>query len=187
MTQVRTIKRYANRKLYDTSKSCYITLDDIAKIIKEGEEVRIIDNRTKEDLTSITLTQILFEEEKKQKSILPLATLKSIIQSGGEFIQKKITEPVVSLREEAEKTVSKLIKIDGFEETKSMIRDFIDHSQHAIDDLQRRIDDRIRLVLHSMTPFTSYQSDMASLHERLKKLEQRIENLENPSPEQTKN
>ena len=57
----KVIKRYTNRKLYDTVESRYVTLDEIAQMIKAGAEVQIIDNRTKEDLTSVTLAQIIFE------------------------------------------------------------------------------------------------------------------------------
>ena len=66
-TEPRVIKRYANRKLYDTSRSCYITLEEIAELLRTGEEIRIIDNKSKEDLTSVTMAQILVEEEKRQK------------------------------------------------------------------------------------------------------------------------
>ena len=62
----KVIKRYSNRKLYDTDRSKYVTLDEIAKMIKAGEEITIIDNETKEDLTSVTLTQIIYEEEKRE-------------------------------------------------------------------------------------------------------------------------
>ena len=68
MADVRVIKRYANRKLYDTQHSRYVTLEQISDMIREGDDVQIIDNKTKEDLTSVTLAQIIFEEEKKQKS-----------------------------------------------------------------------------------------------------------------------
>src|SRR5881398_973945 len=82
----KVIKRYTNRKLYDTVESRYVTLDEIAEMIKGGAEVRIIDNRTKEDLTSVTLAQIIFEEEKKQ-SQMPLSMLREIIRHPGESIQ----------------------------------------------------------------------------------------------------
>ena len=72
----RVIKRYANRKLYDTQQSCYVTLEQIAKLIQQGAEVKVVDNNSKEDLTSITLAQIIFEEEKKKRSFLPLSFLK---------------------------------------------------------------------------------------------------------------
>lgn len=105
----RVIKRYANRKLYDMSESCYITHDEIAGLVRRGEEVRIIDNRTQEDLTSATLTQILLDEERRVKRPLPIDTIRNFFQSGGDFIQRKIRQPVANLREEAEKNMRRVL------------------------------------------------------------------------------
>ena len=85
MTEPKIIKRYANRKLYDTERSCYVTLDDIALMIKAGDEIRVIDNKSGDDLTSVTLAQIIFEAEKK-KSFMPLGLLRELIRNGGEQI-----------------------------------------------------------------------------------------------------
>src|SRR5918912_3738701 len=85
MPETRIIKRYANRKLYDTEHSRYVTLDQISEMIRNGDDVKIVDNKTKEDLTSVTLAQIIFEEEKKQRSFLPLTAMRNIIQNGGEW------------------------------------------------------------------------------------------------------
>lgn len=74
------VKRYQNRKLYDTQQSCYVTLDDIAKMIRANENVIVIDNKTKNDITAATLTQIIFESEKKAAQYAPLPTLRDIIQ-----------------------------------------------------------------------------------------------------------
>jgi polyhydroxyalkanoate synthesis repressor PhaR len=80
--KVKIIKRYQNRKLYDTQQSCYVTLDDIAKMIRTNEEVMVIDNKSKSDITAATLTQIIFEAEKKASQYAPLFTLREIIQNG---------------------------------------------------------------------------------------------------------
>src|SRR5689334_13165551 len=85
MPETRIIKRYANRKLYDTEHSRYVTLDQISEMIRAGDDVKIVDNKTKEDLTTVTLAQIIFEEEKKQRSFLPLGAMRNIIQSGGQW------------------------------------------------------------------------------------------------------
>src|SRR5690349_4965495 len=85
MPETRIIKRYANRKLYDTEHSRYVTLDQISEMIRQGDDVKIVDNKTKEDLTTVTLAQIIFEEEKKQRSFLPLGAMRNIIQSGGQW------------------------------------------------------------------------------------------------------
>src|ERR1044071_9960510 len=92
MPETRIIKRYANRKLYDTEHSRYVTLDQISEMIRNGDDVKIVDNKTKEDLTTVTLAQIIFEEEKKQKSFLPLNAMRNIIQSGGERIEELVTQ-----------------------------------------------------------------------------------------------
>lgn len=81
-SKVKIIKRYQNRKLYDTQQSCYVTLDDIAKMIRANEEVMVIDNKSKNDITAATLTQIIFEAEKKASQYAPLFTLREIIQNG---------------------------------------------------------------------------------------------------------
>src|SRR5437016_9565031 len=85
-TTARIIKRYSNRKLYDTVESRYVTLPQIAELVRRGEDVHIVDNTTKEDLTRVTLAQILYEEERKQKQprTLPLAALKGLIHTSGE-------------------------------------------------------------------------------------------------------
>ena len=80
MSAAKIVKRYANRKLYDTERSCYVTLDDIAVMIRSGEEVTVVDNKSGEDLTSVTLAQIIFETEKKS-SFMPLGLLRGIIRS----------------------------------------------------------------------------------------------------------
>lgn len=111
--QPKVIKRYANRKLYDTERSCYVTLEEIAQMIKEGEDVQVVDNKTKDDLTAVTLAQIIVEEEKKV-SRMPLKLLRSIIQSGneaiGDFYQKRVMDPVQSFRDDVERRVESLFK-----------------------------------------------------------------------------
>src|SRR3569833_818929 len=81
MTTARTIKRYANRKLYDTRDSRYVTLDHIAAMVRAGDDVKVADNTTRADLTTATLAQIIFEEEKKTPR-LTVAGLRKIIQGG---------------------------------------------------------------------------------------------------------
>jgi polyhydroxyalkanoate synthesis repressor PhaR len=77
------VKRYPNRKLYDTEAKRYITLGGIAALIRLGEQVRVIDHASGEDLTTVTLTQVILEQEKKQSGFLPQAVLAGLIQAGG--------------------------------------------------------------------------------------------------------
>lgn len=73
------IRKYGNRRLYDTSASRYVNLDDLAAMIRNGTEVKVIDATTREDLTRVTLTQIILEEAKGQPSGLPLELLRQLI------------------------------------------------------------------------------------------------------------
>lgn len=82
MEKAKIIKRYQNRKLYDTDASCYVTLDEIAEMIQQGEEVAVVDNRNQKDITAMTLTQIIFEKQKKSETPVPISTLRHIIQHG---------------------------------------------------------------------------------------------------------
>jgi polyhydroxyalkanoate synthesis repressor PhaR len=82
MEKAKIIKRYQNRKLYDTDASCYVTLDEIAEMIQQGEEVTVVDNRNQKDITAATLTQIIFEKQKRSESPVPISTLRHIIQHG---------------------------------------------------------------------------------------------------------
>ena len=84
------IKKYANRRLYDTSTSRYINLEDIAALVRNGKDVQVVDASTGEDLTRVTLTQIIVEDAKDQPSGLPLELLRQLIVAsdkvGQEFI-----------------------------------------------------------------------------------------------------
>ena len=111
MSAAKIVKRYANRKLYDTERSCYVTLDDIAVMIRSGEEVTVVDNKSGEDLTSVTLAQIIFETEKKA-SFMPLGLLRGIIprtpgESIGDFARGQV-ETVQKSAQEIGRTAHKL-------------------------------------------------------------------------------
>ena len=91
------IKRYPNRKLYDTEAKRYITLDGIADLIRQGDEVVVVDHTTEEDLTAVTLTQIIFEQEKKRGGFLPKSVLTGLVQAGGDTLntlRRSLTVPL---------------------------------------------------------------------------------------------
>ena len=181
----KVIKRYTNRKLYDTVESRYVTLDEIAEMIKQGSEVRIVDNRSKEDLTSVTLAQIIFEEEKK-KNRMPLAVLREIIRHPSEsisgFIQKEVQPRVQSFKEEAEQRIDKLLRRDGKEELPALENtspDLIKASQRALEDWQKKVDERVKQVVESVVGnLPAAGRDMQALIQRLEALERKLEELE---------
>lgn len=78
------IKRYPNRKLYDTEAKRYVTLEHIAALIQANQDVLVIDHETGEDLTTLTLSQIIFEQEKKGSGLLSRSLLTNLIRTGGD-------------------------------------------------------------------------------------------------------
>ena len=83
-----TIKKYANRRLYDTGTSTYVTLEDLAGMVKRGEDFVVCDAKTGDDITRPVLTQIIFEQEGKEgQSLLPIAFLRQLIRFYGDSMQ----------------------------------------------------------------------------------------------------
>lgn len=191
---IKVIKRYANRKLYDTERSCYVTLDEISQMIKAGEDVKVVDNKTKDDLTAVTLAQIIVEEEKKVQK-MPLKLLRSIIQSGnealGDFYEKKFADPMKNIREDVEQRVHALLKRDGkasegepvpeaaqagreAEQKDGVVKEFVSSTSEAFESWQRRIDDRVRDTVGKMAA----RPDLDALRARIETLETRILQVE---------
>ena len=81
------IKKYANRRLYNTSTSSYVTLDDLSQMVKAGSEFLVYDAKTGEDITRAVLTQIIVEEEQKGQNLLPIGFLRQLISLYGDSMQ----------------------------------------------------------------------------------------------------
>ncbi|HTZ41060.1 MAG TPA: polyhydroxyalkanoate synthesis regulator DNA-binding domain-containing protein [Syntrophales bacterium] len=90
------IKKYNNRRLYDTEKNAYVTLAALSEMIKEGRQIEVIDAKTKVDVTAFTLTQIILEEAKNKNFLLPIPLLHLMIQFGesvlAEFFEKYLQQ-----------------------------------------------------------------------------------------------
>jgi polyhydroxyalkanoate synthesis repressor PhaR len=84
------IKRYANRRLYDTAASRYVNLDDIAALVREGKDVKVVDAKTGQDLTRVTMTQIITEDARDKPTGLPLELLRQLIVASDEVRQEFI-------------------------------------------------------------------------------------------------
>jgi polyhydroxyalkanoate synthesis repressor PhaR len=82
------IKRYPNRKLYDTEAKRYVTLEEVAELVRHGQEVRVTDHESGEDVTSLTLAQIILEQEKKRTGFLPISLLTNLIRSSGAALEQ---------------------------------------------------------------------------------------------------
>jgi polyhydroxyalkanoate synthesis repressor PhaR len=198
MPETRIIKRYANRKLYDTEHSRYVTLDQISEMIRAGDDVKIVDNKTKEDLTTVTLAQIIFEEEKKQRSFLPLGAMRNIIQNGSEWFaeaQRRVSSILPGKKKEdgspddteVPAVVSEPLDAAGEEAAAkrrnlAALREWVEHSKARLDDWQRQVDGKVRgaieTVQHAVNPLAGVHKDVKVLTERIAELESKLRELE---------
>jgi len=139
--KTKIIKRYQNRKLYDTQQSCYVTLDDIAKMIRASEDVMVIDNKTKNDITAATLTQIIFESEKKASQYAPLFTLREIIQNGNGSISSYLAKLGAFPQDYAEKQAA----------AQAEAAQKLENGKASHDDMKRSLDERVASAANAAT------------------------------------
>jgi polyhydroxyalkanoate synthesis repressor PhaR len=190
----RVIKRYSNRKLYDTQDSRYVTLLQIAEMVRSGEEVQIIDNNTKDDLTEVTLAQIIYEEQKQRASTtrnVPLQTLKELIHQRTEKVLSDLREgPIGRLIPGAkadatkpgegaddapapESTTIEAAKVEGGGGTDSR-PSLVHQAKETFEDWQHKIDERVRTVLPSILPWQQLEQEIQRLNARVEELEARV-------------
>lgn len=112
-----TIKKYANRRLYNTGTSTYVTLEDLAEMVKAGDDFVVYDAKSGDDLTRSVLTQIIFEQESKGQNLLPITFLRQLIRFYGDSIQNLVPTyldfSIDSLVREQEKMRSQMANAFG--------------------------------------------------------------------------
>ena len=175
----RTIKRYSNRKLYDTRDSRYVTLLQIAELVRSGEEVRIIDNTTKDDLTEVTLAQIIFEEQKSKGRNVPLQTLKEMIQARTEKVLSDLREgPIgrlIPTPKASEGDVTSTPKTDPPPPSVSAKGSLVDQAKGTLEDFQHKMDERIRAIVPNLKPWAELEEEVRQLRARVEELEKRLD------------
>jgi len=167
----RLVKRYSNRKLYDTAESRYVTLDEIARWVKAGEDVKILENETGEDLTAITFAQIILDGERKKNSLLPLRLLRELIQRGETALQDiagavdRGVEVIRAVPERASRRVQELTQVS-----------------ERITELQQRFDEVVRRSVEAVTNHPAFQEEMRRVERTVGMLETRIARLRGEAP-----
>ena len=184
----RLIKRYGNRKLYDTQESRYVTLDDIAGFVKGGEDLRVVDNDSGEDLTAVTFAQIILEEERKKNGLLPLPILRNIIAQGEGALQELASrfdrgvEAIGSIGEKAGRRVQELVG-RGTSPGK-MIDEIVSDSRKRLETLQKEIDERVKKSvdrISALPAVRALQKEIGRIEKSIRKLEERLAELRRSS------
>jgi polyhydroxyalkanoate synthesis repressor PhaR len=173
----RVIKRYSNRKLYDTKDSRYVTLLQIADMVRAGEDVQIIDNATKEDKTDVTLALIISEELKARPRGIPLQTLKALIRHRGEKLLSQLREGPFG------RLITKEPGAAESEPPPPLVEEDVTQSKDAqhkgiratIEQWQQTVDERIRAVLPTFSTIRELQAEIKRLNERLDSIEQKLD------------
>jgi len=150
------IKRYENRKLYDSSRSTYVTLEEIAALIRGGREIKVVDAKTGEDLTKSTLALIILEGERQKKNLLPLSFMYQLIKYG-ESVQSVFQEYLSTgldaflasqqeaqkrLREWAEQRLGQDSRSESQKvssDREASLKEEVDQLKRKLDELERRL------------------------------------------------
>lgn len=170
----RVIKRYSNRKLYDTKDSRYVTLQQIGEMVRSGEDVQIIDNKTKEDKTEVTLALILSEDLKSKPRSVPLGALRTMLSNLREGPLGRLLPGGDSVEDEAEEPSGEQPKVDPAKEpheertARERLNALVESSRASLAELQQSIDERVKAVVPGIR----------QLHSEIEALGRRIEAIE---------
>lgn len=180
----RVIKRYSNRKLYDTKDSRYVTLLQIADMVRAGEDVQIVDNATKEDKTDVTLALIISEELKARPRGIPLTTLKALIRHRGEkFLSQLRDGPIGRLMPHGATTgemadAGDEAPVEGDDVEDDVTKEAPQKGLRAtLEQWQSAIDERIRAVLPNFSPLRELQAELKRVSDRLDSIERELADL----------
>jgi polyhydroxyalkanoate synthesis repressor PhaR len=201
-TARRVIKRYSNRKLYDTRDSRYVTLNQIGEMVRRGEDVQVIDNTSKEDKTEATLALILSEDLKSEPGRDQLGALRGMLQERGEKLLSSLREgPIGRLIPGSERPPSSTPDPEpeppppevpaSAEESlatdrggpKSRIDELVATSRQTLGELQSALDERVQAVVPGLGLIRGLRAEIAVLQRRLEAIERHL-GLQSPdSPE----
>jgi len=179
------IKRYANRKLYDTTEKKYITLTQLTALIKEGTEISVVDNKTGEDITASILAKLIAHGEKESRDNLSASALMRLIRKGGDTVAdyaKKYTsvwQSALALAEdETDKLVNKLVKDRELSESegRNLKEEIIGYTANLKAWISARIDKRIKEMLNVMN--LADRQQVIQLTEAIDALSEKVEALE---------
>lgn len=143
----RRIKRYGNRKLYDTESSEYVSLNDIAELVRGGETVKVIDNETDADLTAQTLTQIILEEGKQGREVIPSDLLHELLRRSEKMVDVGIDQIRSTVDDLVQTSLGRLKglvqspKAEELDELRTQLRELEDRLSFLLDNLDNPPDE----------------------------------------------
>jgi polyhydroxyalkanoate synthesis repressor PhaR len=173
------IKRYANRKLYNTQTSRYITLKGIAELVESGEDVTVIDNETGEDITSVALSQILVDSERSNQP-MSRTLLSGLIQRGGDALYGALRKGVDDASEGIEEVRRNVRRLVRARDDDGKLTDWIAIATPDVDHLVQNAMERVFKILD-----LPRRSDIEALTINLQRVADAVERLETERPTPT--
>ena len=172
------IKRYSNRKLYDTENSKYVTISHIIELIKENKEIKVIENDTEEDITNIVMAQVLLkleQKEKTEKSGSYKKGIKSLIQYSGDsltnYINKTrstIKNEITNISKKAENELNDIVK---------QFQQIYESSSTIVESIPKRIDEKVKESINTLLPIHKLK-EIEDLIKKVDYLEKKVKILE---------
>lgn len=176
------IKKYSNRRLYDTSHKRYITLEEIANLIKEGNEIKVIDSQTDEDITKVILMQVVLESEKNKEDILPTSFLHMLIKYGNKMARDffdnyflMMFQPYLSLQEGMKKNLRWWQEIGWLPSGPKFPPGMVNPFEAVAEGIKRQ---NSGLEKNGESEVASTSIDMELLMEKIKELEEKIKSMD---------
>jgi len=186
---MRTIKRYANRKLYDTETSRYVTLEDVADLIRTGEEIGVIDNKTGKDITRETMAQIILRMEKTEEGVPGTTALRDFILRNTESMRGAFSRSVSAGKgfvSHVEDQVTGLIKrladkgVVTHDEARNLIQSMVQRAGQRADRLESKLDERVTAALTKLNIPTT--AELSEIRATLEQIARKIENAARRQP-----
>lgn len=176
------IKKYSNRRLYDTSHKRYITLEEIANLIKEGNEIKVIDSQTDEDITKVILMQVVLESEKNKEDILPTSFLHMLIKYGNRMARDFFDnyflimfQPYLSLQEGMKKNLRWWQEIGWLPSGPKFPPGMVNPFEAVAEGVKRQNNS---LEKNGESEVAPTSMDMELLMEKIKELEEKIKSID---------
>jgi len=133
---IRVVKRYESRKLYDTEESRYVSLDEIAVWVRAGQEVQVIDNRSSQDVTAQTLTQIILEEGRNGRSRIPAEVLRDLVRFGERTLTSGVEHVQQSMDRMVKASIDRLGPVRQAREEMTRLRSRLEELENSLAELE---------------------------------------------------
>lgn len=180
-----TIKKYSNRRLYDSTNKSYVTHEDIATLIREGSEIKVIDSQSGEDITKVILIQVILESEKNKEDILPVSFLHMLIKYGNQVAKDffenyflMMFQPYNYVKDNYKKNIQMWQQMGWYPEELNMSTEFENPHASANDTDNLEHSESLKSGEGYSSPDTPTASDVELLMEKMKELEKKVNSLD---------